>query len=72
MEARLGSLTPRAVIKVLEQHGFLRDHVTGSHYIFYHPLTKHRVVVAYHTRELPRGTLMSIIRSSGLEQEVFF
>lgn len=56
---------------MLCQHGFLLDHTTGSHYIFYHPETKRRVTVPYHTKDLPRGTLTSIIKQSGLTLAAF-
>lgn len=71
MAPRVPSLTARRLITVLCRSGFLLDHTTGSHYVFYHPITRRRVVVPYHTSDLPRGTLMSIIRQSGLDPEVF-
>ncbi len=72
MAPRVPSLTPKKIIRVLKEHGFVEDHATGSHYIFYHPTTEYRVVVAYHTRDLPRGTLMAIIKSSGIDQDAFY
>jgi len=57
-------LTSKQVIKLLEQNGFELDHVSGSHYVFYHPVSKRRVVVPYHTRNLPIGTLKSILQAA--------
>ncbi|MBI5229708.1 MAG: type II toxin-antitoxin system HicA family toxin [Candidatus Magasanikbacteria bacterium] len=54
---RLPRLTSKQIIAFLKQRGFELDHVTGSHYIFYHPISKHRVTVPYHGRDLPLGRL---------------
>lgn len=60
------SLTPKQLLKKLQSLGFEIDHSTGSHFILYHPISKKRVVVAFHTKELPRGTVASILREAGL------
>ena len=62
-------LTSKQVIKLLEQSGFILDHVSGSHYVFYHPIFKRRVVVPYHTKNLPIGTLKSILRMAEIDSE---
>lgn len=72
MTARVPSLTPRTLLRVLKAHGFVEDHVTGSHYVLYHPTTKKRVIVAFHAKDLPRGTLMAIIKASGIDQSAFY
>jgi predicted RNA binding protein YcfA (HicA-like mRNA interferase family) len=64
---RLARLTSKQVIKLLRKNGFVLDHVTGSHYIFYQPQKKKRVVVSYHTKNLPLGTLKSILREGEVE-----
>jgi predicted RNA binding protein YcfA (HicA-like mRNA interferase family) len=60
-------LTSKQVIKLLEENGFVLDHVSGSHYVFYHPVSKRRAVVPYHAKNLPLGTLKSILRSVDIE-----
>lgn len=62
-------LTPKKLIKMLEKIGFQLDHKTGSHFVFYHPLDKRRVIVSYHTKDLPKGTLLSIIKQAGITKE---
>jgi predicted RNA binding protein YcfA (HicA-like mRNA interferase family) len=47
------------------------DHVTGSHYIYYHPETKRRAVVPLHNRDLPKGTLLSLLREAGFTRAQF-
>ncbi len=61
--------TSKEVLKVLKEHGFEIDHSTGSHYILYNESTKRRVTLPFHTKDLPKGTLLSILRASGLGRE---
>jgi len=62
-------MKPRQVIRFLEQNGFALDHTSGSHFIFYHPVTRRRAVVPNHNRDLPKGTLMSLLREAGFTRE---
>ena len=66
---KLPSLTPKKIIRVLEQHGFQLDHSTGSHRIYYHKDTGKRVTVPFHTNDLPLGTLLSILKQAGLSRD---
>jgi len=54
---------------ILKTHGFVLDHTSGSHYVFYHPETKRRVTVPFHRRDLPKGTLLAILRQAGLSRD---
>lgn len=63
---KLPSLTPKKVLKILRRKGFIDDHQTGSHLVLYHEDSKRRVVVPIHTKDLPPGTLRSILRSAGI------
>jgi len=58
-------------MKILRSLGFQKDHITGSHFVFYHPQTKKRAVVPRHLKDLPKGTLMSILREVGISKEEF-
>ncbi len=66
---KLPAVKPREIAKFLERKGFLLDHVTGSHHIYYHPSSKRRAVVPQHNRDIPRGTLMSLLREAGFTRE---
>ena len=57
-------LNSKEAIDLLKRAGFVLDHVTGSHYIFYNENRKKRVTVPYHTKDLPIGTLKSILREA--------
>jgi predicted RNA binding protein YcfA (HicA-like mRNA interferase family) len=66
---RLPAVRPREVIRFQEQHGFVLDHVSGSHFIYYHPVSRRRAVVPRHRRDIPKGTLMSLLREAGFSRE---
>jgi predicted RNA binding protein YcfA (HicA-like mRNA interferase family) len=52
----------------LRFHGFIEDHATGSHFVFYNSKTKRRATVPRHPKDLPKGTLFSIIREAGFNR----
>ena len=66
---KLPALTAKKLIKALEKIGFELDHQTGSHRIYYHPRTARKAVIPYHVKDLPKGTLLSIIKQSGITKE---
>jgi len=53
----------------LERKGFALDHASGSHFIYYHPESKRRAVVPKHSRDIPKGTLLSLLREAGFTRE---
>jgi predicted RNA binding protein YcfA (HicA-like mRNA interferase family) len=61
---------PRQLIRALERAGFVVHHVRGSHRYLRH-LEKPGllVTVPYHSRDLKRGTLRSILRQAGITSE---
>jgi predicted RNA binding protein YcfA (HicA-like mRNA interferase family) len=66
---KLPPLTPQKIIKILEKKGFVLDRIKGSHHIYYQPATKRRVVVPLHKRDLPKGTLLEILKQAGISKE---
>jgi predicted RNA binding protein YcfA (HicA-like mRNA interferase family) len=67
--SKLPAIKPRQVVRFLEQNGFVLDHTSGSHFIFYHPTPRRRAVVPSHNRDLPKGTLLSLLREAGFARE---
>ena len=65
---KLPVLTPKKIIKILEKNGFILDRIKGSHHIYYHPESKRRAVVPVHKKELPKGTLLEILKQAGIEK----
>ena len=59
-------LTPKKLIRILEKLGFQLDHTTGSHFVFYHSASRRRTVVPCHAKDLPKGTVLSILRQAGI------
>ncbi|OQX01044.1 hypothetical protein BWK69_00140 [Candidatus Parcubacteria bacterium A4] len=66
---KLLSFTSKKLIRILEKIGFQLDHSTGSHFVFYNSKTSKRAVVPCHSRDLPKGTIASILREAGISRE---
>ncbi|OGJ01213.1 hypothetical protein A3I95_01050 [Candidatus Nomurabacteria bacterium RIFCSPLOWO2_02_FULL_44_12] len=62
-------LNSKKVITILKNNGFILSRTKGSHYIFSHPLNNKIVVVPYHTKVLPIGTLLSILDMAGINRK---
>ncbi len=72
MSPKLPSLAPRDVVGVLLRAGFHLHHQRGSHAYYQHGTEPARwVTVPMHAGDLKKGTLLSIIRQSGLSREEF-
>jgi len=63
---KIYSLTPKKLLKIIQKEGFGVDHITGSHYILYHLKTHKRVVLPFHCKNIPKGTIYSILKSAGI------
>jgi predicted RNA binding protein YcfA (HicA-like mRNA interferase family) len=66
---KLPSLTSQKVIKILERKGFVLDRAKGSHRVYYHSESKRRVIISYHKKDLPKATLMEILKQAGISKE---
>ena len=66
---KLPSLTSQKVIKILERKGFVLDRAKGSHRVYYHSESKRRIIISYHRKDLPKGTLMEILKQAGISKE---
>lgn len=72
MTEKLPRLRATKVVRILERHGFILISQRGSHQKWRHPDTGKQVIVPYHRgKELPLGTLRSIIEGSGISEEGF-
>ncbi len=63
------SLNPIHIIKVLEKKGFVLDRSKGSHRLYYNFDTKRRVTIPFHKKDLPKGTLLEILKQAGISKE---
>jgi len=50
-------------------HSFILDRTKGSHHVYYNPATRRRVTVPLHSKELPKGTLIEILKQAGISRE---
>ena len=66
---KLPTLSPNKLIKRLKKLGFVKDHQTGSHLVMYHPKGEKRAVIAMHLKDIPKGTLNSLLKEAGISRE---
>lgn len=69
MSERLPALTPKQLIRVMEQLGWLRHRTTSSHQMTIHPDPRRIVPVPVHNRALKTGTLLGILRAAGISRD---
>jgi predicted RNA binding protein YcfA (HicA-like mRNA interferase family) len=62
-------MTPKDLIKLLEQRGFVLKRINGSHHIFFHPESRKLTVVPVHKKDLPKGTFYSILKQAGIDKD---
>lgn len=67
--SKFPAVKPRQISRFLEKNSFILDHTSGSHFIFYNPVSRRRAVVPRHNRDVPKGTLMSLLREAGFTRE---
>jgi predicted RNA binding protein YcfA (HicA-like mRNA interferase family) len=72
MARKLPRLTATEVIKILQRHDFVLVSQQGSHQKWRNYSTGRQVIVPYHKgKQLPIGTLMSIIEGSSILKDEF-
>ncbi|KAF1027092.1 type II toxin-antitoxin system HicA family toxin [Acinetobacter bereziniae] len=55
------------LIKIIEADGWYEERVRGSHHHFKHPTKEGLVTVPHPKKDLPKGTVKSILKQAGLE-----
>lgn len=60
------SYSSREVIRTLKADGWFLVNIEGSHHQYKHPTKKGRTTVKHPDKDIPRKTLDSIERQSGL------
>jgi len=66
---KLPAVKPRHVIRLLEKNGFTLDHTSAAATSFFIIRSRRRAVVPQHNRDIPKGTLMSLLREAGFTRE---
>lgn len=67
--SKIPALTPRKIIVVLEKAGFCFIRQKGSHRMYVKE--KIMLIIPYHNKDLKKGTIIQIIKQSGLTLEEF-
>ncbi|MDR6195908.1 type II toxin-antitoxin system HicA family toxin [Siphonobacter sp. SORGH_AS_0500] len=61
-------MTAREILKMLHQDGWMIKDQNGSHLQLVHPTKKGKVTVPAHgSKDIPKGTLNSILKQAGLK-----
>lgn len=55
-----------SLIKMIKNDGWELDRVKGSHHVFKHPTKNGIVIVPHPKKDIPKGTISSILRQAGL------
>lgn len=61
------SYSSREIIKMLKDDGWYEVNCEGSHHQYKHPNKKGRVTITHPVKDIPQGTVKSILRQAGLE-----
>lgn len=65
------SVSSRDIIKVLEGKGWVLVETRGSHQQFKHPTLQGRATVPHPKKDLPWGTVRSIMKQAQLTEDDF-
>jgi len=57
----------KELLKILKIDGWYLDDVTGSHHQLKHPTKPGKVTVPHPRKDLPKGTVNSILKQAGLK-----
>ena len=55
------------LLKLIEKEGWYLVRVKGSHHHFKHPIKKGLVTIPHPKKDIPKGTVASIMRQAGLK-----
>lgn len=64
------NLSPKHLMKLLEEAGFVFKRAKGSHHIFYNAVTNKTAVVPLHGgKDLKKGTFLAIVKQAGISKD---
>lgn len=61
------SYSSREVIKILKEDGWYEVGCVGDHHQFKHPIKKGKVTITHPKKDIPKPTLKSIEKQSGIK-----
>lgn len=65
------SFKPRDIERILVNNGFELKRQSGSHRVYHSQKTEKTTIVPFHSKDIPSGTIRSIIKQSGLNESIF-
>lgn len=60
-------MTPKQMIKLLKDNGFVEVRQNGSHKFFINYKTDRQTTVPYHSKDLAKGMEQAILKQAGLK-----
>jgi len=61
--------SPKHLVKLLEQHGFIFSCAKGSHQIFYNESANITVIVPVHgNKDIKNATFLAILKQAGIDK----
>ena len=60
-------MTPKQMMRLLEQNGFKCVRSNGSHHFYRNPVTGKTTTVPYHAKDLKLGIEKAILKQAGLK-----
>jgi predicted RNA binding protein YcfA (HicA-like mRNA interferase family) len=59
--------SPKFLIKLLEQNGFIFKRSKGSHHVYFDPLNNKTAIVPVHgNKDIKKGTFLAILKQAGI------
>lgn len=63
------NLSPKYLIKILEQHGFVFKRSKGSHELYYNSVTNKTVIVPVHGgKDMKKGTFLAVLKQADIDK----
>jgi predicted RNA binding protein YcfA (HicA-like mRNA interferase family) len=65
------NLSPKNLIRILEQHGFIFKRSKGSHHLYFNPITNKTVIVPVHGgKDMKKGTFLAVLKQAGIDKSI--
>lgn len=63
--------SPKFLIKLLEQNGFIFKRSKGSHHVYHNPLNNKTAIVPVHgNKDIKKGTFLAILKQAGIDSSL--
>ena len=59
-------MTPREMVRLLKQHGYIEISQNGSHKKLHNKILNKTIIVPYHSKELKKGLEQGILKQAGI------